>query len=344
MQTQLSPSRLLLIIGVPVILLLTSVAVLQTALIETNDNLQLAVTIDLVLTIPLVYFLLIRKSMIPKTTTIPLLIFGLIIGTYLLPKNGQVYLEYFKVWVFPIIEISLVALVILKVKKAIKTFENKKGDSADFFNAVKATSRELMPKALVIPFATEIAVFYYAFVAWGNRPLQQNEFSYHKNSGSSSLLLGFILVIGIETVALHFLLERWSSLAAWILTALSVYTALQVFGLLKSLSRRPISINKDGLTLNYGILNEVEIPFSDIEKVELSSKPLSESKLNVYLSPLSKAEGNNVVLVLKQEKTMTGFYGMQKRFLTIGLYLDEANNFYQKLEAQLTQKLNHDEE
>jgi hypothetical protein len=34
-----------------------------------------------------------------------------------------------------------------------------------------------------------------------------------------------------------------------------------VFGFARSLSKRPISINNESVTLKYGILNEVEIPF-----------------------------------------------------------------------------------
>ncbi|WP_445955840.1 hypothetical protein [Yeosuana sp.] len=142
------------------------------------------------------------------------------------------------------------------------------------------------------------------------------------------------MIIGIETVALHFLLARWSIVAAWILTALSVYTAIQVFGFAKSLSKRPISINKDSLTLKYGILNEVEIPFSDIDKVELSRKSLEKNELTKTLSPLGELESHNVIIHLKKENELVGLYGMKKRFNLLGLHIDEPKEFNERMKVE----------
>jgi hypothetical protein len=298
-----------------------------------------AITIDLLIIVPFVYFLLIRKSEIPKTTAVPVMIIGFLIGSYFLPKESQNYLITFKTWVLPVVEITVFTFVIIKVRRVIKKYKSLKGAAPDFFNVLKNTCNEILPKKLVLPFATEVAVLYYGFVNWKTREINENEFTYHKNSGTPALLGGFIMVIGIETFAFHSLLARWSLVAAWILTVLSIYTAIQVFGFAKSLSKRPISVNKDSLTLKYGILNEVEIPFSEIDKVELSGKSLEKDELTKTLSPLGDFESHNVIIHLKKENELVGFYGMKKKFNLLGLHIDKPKEFNESIEKALTEKL-----
>lgn len=330
-------NRNLINFGIPLTLLGILILLMKSSFLNGNDALNFAITADLLLTVPLVYFLLIRKSEIPNTTVIPVMIIGLLIGSYFLPQESQSYLTIFKTWALPVIEISILTFVIIKVRRALKKFKDLKGSTPDFYNAVKGTCYEILPKKLVLPFATEVAVFYYGFINWKTKEIHENEYTYHKNSGTPALLGGFIMIIGIETVALHFLLARWSIVAAWVLTALSVYTAIQVFGFAKSLSKRPISINKDSLTLKYGILNEVEVPFTDIDKVVLSGKSLEKNDLTKTLSPLGELESHNVIIHLKKENELVGLYGMKKKFKLLGLHIDKPIEFNEKMENALQQ-------
>ena len=330
-------NRNLINFGIPLALLGTLILLMKSSFLNGNDTLNLAITADLLLTVPLVYFLLIQKSEIPNTTVIPVMIIGLLVGSYFLPQESQTYLSIFKTWALPVIEISILTFVTIKVRRAIKKYKSLKGSTPDFYNALKSTCYEILPKKLVLPFATEVAVFYYGFINWKTKEINENEFTYHKNSGTPILFAGFIMIIGIETVALHFLLARWSIVTAWVLSALSVYTAIQVFGFAKSLSKRPISINKDSLSLKYGILNEVEIPFSDIDKVELSRKPLEKNDLTKTLSPLGELESHNIIIHLKKEKELVGLYGMKKKFNLLGLHIDKPIEFNEKMENALQQ-------
>lgn len=103
--------------------------------------------------------------------------------------------------------------------------KNNKG-GFDFFSVLKTTCTELLSKRALVPVVTEISVFYYGFIAWKKRILKANEFSCHKNSGTVSLLIAVIIIVGVETVSLHVLLLKWSETTAWISTALSVYSGI----------------------------------------------------------------------------------------------------------------------
>lgn len=339
MNRTIHTNRNLINFGIPLALLGTLILLMKYSFLNGNDTLNFAITVDLLLIVPLVYFLLIRKSEIPNTTVIPVMIIGLLVGSYFLPQQSQTYLSIFKTWALPVIEISALIFVIIKVQGAIRKYKALKGSTPDFFNALVNTCQEILPKRLVLPFATEVAVFYYGFINWKTREIRENEFTYHKKSGTPALFYAVILIIAVETVAIHFLLIQWSSVAAWILTALSIYTAIQVFGFAKSLSKRPISINKDSLTLRYGILNEVEIPLSNIDKVELSKKSLEIKGLTRTLSPLDETESHNVIISLKEENELIGLYGIKKKFNVLGLHIDEPKEFSERIENALQQHI-----
>ncbi|MEQ9230899.1 MAG: hypothetical protein RIF46_09445, partial [Cyclobacteriaceae bacterium] len=147
----------------------------------------------------------------------------------------------------------------------------------------------------------------------------------------------FIIIIVIETIALHFLLAQWTMTAAWILTGLSIYTAVQVLGFAKALERRPITITEKELLLRYGIMNESQISISDIESVVLSSTELEKDKLSKKLSPLGELESHNIIINLKRENTLIGLYGIKKKFKTIGLHIDEPSDFKEKIENVMQQ-------
>lgn len=328
-------NRNLINFGLPLGLLGVLILLMKSPFLNGNDALNFAITVDLLLTVPLVYFLLIRKSDIPKTTLIPVMVFGLLIGSYFLPKESQTYLDLFKNWALPVIELSILTFVTIKVRKAIKTYQKLKSKSPDFYDTLKNVCSEVLPKKLVLPFATEVAVIYYGFIYWKTRQPRNNEYTYHKKSGTPSLLGGFIMVIAIETIALHFLLAQWNIIIAWILTGLSIYTAVQVLGFAKALTRRPITITEKTLLLRYGIMNETQIPISDIDSVVLSKKELEKDKLTKTLSPLGELESHNVIINLKRENTLQGIYGIKKNFKTIGLHMDEANDFKERIENAL---------
>ncbi|WP_127845693.1 hypothetical protein [Psychroflexus aestuariivivens] len=335
MNNSLNFSRNLIIFGIPLSLLGTLVFLMKSPYYIENPIMDLAISIDLLISVPIVYFLLIQKTKIPKTTVIPLMLGGLLIGTYFLPQENQTYLRIFKTWALPVIEISLLTFVSLKIRSAVKKYKSLQHTSPDFFDTLKEVCHEILPRNVALLFATEIAVIYYGFINWKKPKLQDNEFTYHKKSGSPALFGAFIFLIAIETMALHFLILQWSSIAAWILTILSIYTAIQILGFAKSLSKRPISINKNGLNLKYGILNETEISFDNIKKIEISSKELEKNEFTKTISPLGELESHNIIIHLNKESKLLGLYGMKKKFKILKLHIDEPLEFKNKVDNAL---------
>lgn len=143
------------------------VLIARSSIFTTNpSSLSTGITVDLLLIVPFVYFLLIRKTSIPKTTVVPFLIVGIIICSLILPAENQYYLNLFKIRVLPIVELSILSFVIYNVRKGIKHYKLNKGTSFDFFTTLKSTCYKILPKGVVIPVVTEITVFYHGFIYW----------------------------------------------------------------------------------------------------------------------------------------------------------------------------------
>lgn len=174
---------------------------------------------------------------------------------------------------------------------------------------------------------TEIAVFYYGFIHWKTIKLRPNEFSYHKESGTVGLLVALVFLIAVETLAIHLLLEQWSIMAAWVLTGISMYSAIQIFGFSKSLLKRPIVITDHVLYIRYGILNETAINIEDIEFIDLSTTNLKPNSQTRKLSVLGALEGHNVVITLKKENSLIGLYGIKKNYKVLALHVDDKQDF-----------------
>ena len=314
--------------GIPALLFAILIVFVKSPYFQADTNLvTLGISLDLLITIPIVYFLLIRKSTIPKTTIVPMMILGLVIGFFVLPETNHQYLNVFKTWFLPIIEVSIASFVIIKVRKAILFHKSQKDTSLDFFTTLKKTCAEILPKPIVVPFATEISVFYYGFIYWKRRKLAKNEFSYHKESGSVALFLVLIMLIAIEITPIHHLLASWSVIAAWILTILSIYSGFQVFGFAKSLMKRPIEVTQDTLLLRYGIMHEAEIPLSEIKEIKLSKKSFTKEDNITRFALLGELESHNIIIEVHNEQTLHGLFGIKKPFTKLALHVDKDAAF-----------------
>jgi len=320
---------------VPLMMILSMILIVKSSLFQFYPyELSIAVTLDLILTIPFIYFLLIRKKEIPKITILTTVIIGIVIANYIIPNDYQYLLNNIELYVIPIVEILVLTFVFINVRKILKLYKTQKNNSSDFFTALNSACKEVLPKGISILLATEIAVIYYSFINLRRRKLTENEFSYHKENGVTAILFAVIFVIIIETFVLHILLQKWNFTVAWIVTFISIYTCLQIFALIRSMSKRPIfiDINEKKLHLRYGFFSESTIPFNSIKEIEFSSKSLTDDKSIVQFSPLGNLTSHNLIIHLKSKNVLNGFYGIKKSYKSIALQIDKKNMFKKKID------------
>ena len=128
-------------------------------------------------------------------------------------------------------------------------------------------------------------------------------------------------------MAVHLLLERWNIWVAWVVSGLSIYTAVQLLGFAKSLAKRPILVTDQQRLLHYGILNEAVLPLADLVRVDCSQQPLDQGPLVQKLTPLGEAESHNVVLHLRRPCEAVELYGRRRSFQTLGQHVDAPEAF-----------------
>jgi len=317
-----------LIFGILISLIIGLIWITFTdSFIKNKETLSNAIIIDFLITIPIIYFFLIRKKNIPKLTTISIFVIGIIISSFVIPKENQQLLNFITTWFVPILEIAIAILVISKIRYALKRIRQEKHTQPDFFTLLKQTCTEILPKSIAILLAMEIAVFYFGFISWKKQIPKTNEYSYHKSSGTIALLASLIFIIGIETFSLHTLIAKWNLTAAWIATGISIYSGIQIFGFLKSMLVRPILIDNGTLFLRYGIMSETSIDIDSIDSITISSSDIALDKTTIKLSPFGELESHNVILNLKKEHLLTGLYGIKKSYQNIAFFVDQKEEF-----------------
>ncbi|TXE17069.1 hypothetical protein ES692_10435 [Psychroserpens burtonensis] len=324
---------------IPLALLILLVFLTNTSLFSVHQSfLSPFVTIDFMITIPILYFLLIRKRSISNVTVAPFLILCIVIASYTIPSENQDLLSLSKTWLIPIIELSVLAVIIIKVRKARTLYKTSVNYHQDFYSALVTYCASLFPKNVAKLVANEVALIYYGFFNFKKTILKDNEFSNYKGSGILSTLSALILVVGIEMITVHIISAKWSPTLAWVLTGLSIYSALQLIGIIRSVPKRPITINEHHLQLRFGILSETTIPYDAIDRIEIiNSSDFDKEKGTKTLSLLGELEQSNIVIYLKSPQQLDFIYGKPKTFTKLLLFVDDNQNFKSKVEAYFSE-------
>ncbi|WP_258099113.1 hypothetical protein [Marinoscillum pacificum] len=323
-------------LAIPVSILTFAVFLVTYSSIQLDDTLAMGIIYDLTLTSPILYLIAIWKTKTPKITAVPVFILGIVIATFLIPEDKQFHLNLIKNFLLPVVELSVLGLVIYKVNQGKKAFS--KSEESDYYFKLKTAAKEILPSARVANIlATEIGMIYYALISWKKSKPRNNQFTYHKENGAMALMFIIIVMILVETIALHFLLIRWNEAVAWVLFVLSLYTALQILGHAKAMKRRFIEVSDANLILKYGLFGDIAIPLELIDQILPTSKDLdeSQSKNAVRLSLLGEMESHNCIIHLKDMVTITGAYGLKKTGSIILLSIDDKNFFTELLDQKI---------
>lgn len=316
----------------PVVLLGALLTAIYLQLFELNRQMAIAISIDLLIILPVLYFFCIRKSVIPTITVVPFLAICLFSGLYFLPEGQRDWLLSFKTFGLPVIELIVLVHVILIGKKVLAQLKSESVRGVDFYDAL---AQVLSDKPAIIRrlLMTELSVIYYGLIKWKKSNFNFTAYSMHKGNGVVAVLAAVLLLIAVETAAIHLLLAKWSESVAWILSIISIYTGLQLFGLMKSLSYRPSFIDREHLHLRFGIGAEAQIALEDIESVSKCKGDLPDEARN--FSILGALDQPNLLLTFKKEQWIFGLYGKKSKTKKLALQIDRQEDFCRHLNEKL---------
>jgi len=273
-------------------------------------------TLDLVLTVPAVFFLgVARRRGWPVVTAVPLVVLGLVLAARVLPADQHGTLRVLERLAAPL-ELGVIAWIALRARRALR---RTSADDPDPLERLHAVAREVLGSERVAAFvASELALLHYAF-AWRARPhvpAGTRAFTHHRKCGHGATVAVLLLLLAAEGFALHLLVTRWSPLAAWILSASELYAALWLIADHRATVLRPILVSDDALWLRAGLRASVRVPRAAIVAVTRTKPAAGALKLAFLASPTRWIR-------LAEPVVVRGPYGLARRTAEIGLAPDE---------------------
>jgi hypothetical protein len=313
--------------GILFAILLCSILVAQSSWITVDPLIGTAVTIDLIFSIPFIYFLFIRNTSIPKTTVVPVFGLGVFAASLLLPTGERQLLELALLYAVPTVELAVLGYLGYRVYRTRAAFIAEAGRGRDVMERLRsAFEREIQPAVVARIAAFELSLFYYSFFRWRQRP-DPLSFTYHRKDGPITLMTVFLFLMSAETVVVHVLLSQWSAVLAWILTASSIYFGLQIFAHLKAMLVRPVQITETELLIRCGAMGDTAIDLDSIESIRLGSEVLEAEGELATLTALGGLSKPNVLIELNDAARLNGYYGFSKVFRKIAFSIDEPAEF-----------------
>lgn len=284
----------------------------------------IALTIDLVVVVPLAYFLLVlRPRRLPIVTLVPVLALSGLAASRILPGDQQQALRVFELAAVPL-ELGLLAWIGWRAARIIR--KSRRPSGLDPIERLRQAAFEVTGSDRVAAIlASEIAVFRYAIGSWRARPhvpAGTRALTLHRRGGHGSMVVGFVLVISCEAVAVHLLLAPWSALAAWLLTIGSAYAALWLVADYRATVLRPILIGPRHVLLRAGLRCTLEVPRERIVAVGRTRPEFGKESVDLtFLGTPTRW------LTLSEPMSAEGPYGMRRRVRAIGIAPDAPEEF-----------------
>ena len=206
--------------------------------------------------------------------------------------------------------------------------ENQTGDDV-LANVHRALERTASLPPILKAMTAELVVLWYGLCAFRKKaPIDEGIFAYHE-SLTALLVLGFIATPA-EGLVLHILLRGWSPVAAWIGTALHVYSLVWLVALYQAARLRPLVLSADALLVRWSLLWTAEVPLAQIASVELlKARPETREK---GVLDMARLADRPIRVRLSAPVTVHGPLGMRRETSALLLGVERPEKLVSALE------------
>ena len=309
--TAVARSRLETLAGVALIYATCFVVLGSTA--QTPALIAAAVTIDLTVTASLVvWWLGVRRGAVGWWAVTSTAGAGIVLVRIAVPDAPWSFVVIASI----VIETVLLAFVALRATRVLRTVRAMRGRGP--IVALEAGLRAADVPALFASFAaTEIGTFWLALTGWFRRPAA-NTFSMHRQSSWFAICAVFVLLIAGETAVLHLLIAMWSTTAAWIATAISIYSVFWLVGDAQALRLYAIVVDATHVHVTVGFRRRASLPLEAIESIERGTiVPDGAAALTMFEPTL--------IITLREPVTVHGLFGRSRAATRIALSVDDPD-------------------
>lgn len=322
--TRLRPA--LLFSGLLLLVLAIEYLVIQRPDFAVRPALPAAVTFDLLVWPPLLFYLLVvRRYRLPVSLVGAVFAAMLALSQQMLPVGQQAYLHGAK-YLLPIIEVATGALLLLKIRGLRQAYQQARASTPDVTANLAAACTAVFHRpfeALVF----EAALWYHALLSWRAVPRYMaggQSFSGHQQSGFSALLLTLAVLTVVEGAVAHLLLVRWSTQVALVALLLNAYTLIGAIGHLRAVQLgASVQLLASGeLLLRAGLVWRVAVPLIQLRSViRITDAPAPKANLLNMAKPLLAPA--NLLLTFNGPVTIAGPYGLRRTVQQITVYVDD---------------------
>ena len=292
--------------------------------------------LDFMVGIPFGFYLLVVKPRrLTLLSVIPVIWLGYALSVFALGSPDAGLLPFLLSALIPV-ELAIAAREVRKVARVFRTAKERSADPMAWFKETMLyLVRHDAPASMT---AAELCVWYYAVFSWRKKPYVlpgEKAFNYHNAGGYMNMMLGLALAFPVEIIGVHLLLSQWNTVAAFVVTALSVYAAIWLIGDARARIMRPVAASDDSVRLECGIQMEAVVPLSNIEEVYFSEHGTSVLPKTEKLNYGTFYQANIWIVAKRpvEVRTMLG----TKRVQAIGLSLDDPHAFADAIASSLRQ-------
>jgi hypothetical protein len=296
--------------------------------------LALAVTVDIVAGIPLLFYIfVVRPSRLPALTLIPVFLLSVVLANKLLPPEGHTYLAVVEV-LLPIAEVVALSYAFLRLRAIYREYRRARAQERYFIDALETGARRVLGNLPAVNLlTTEFSLLFLAVGGWfmrfETRHPGDRVFTTYKQSLYPIIVPALLLLSIPETLLLHALVSRWSPTAAVVITILSIYTVVWLIGDFNATRLHPIVLATDTLYLRAGLRWRADIPIADIAGIHKIGP--DDAKPADYVN-FAFAGEPQLMITLKRRTQVRGLFGIKKDVSHIGLFLDDVATFRHAVE------------
>lgn len=295
------------------------------------DWVAVGMTLDLVVVVPLLYYLLLVRGRGWRLAgVIPVALAGFLAAMWIVPEEHRGLITALE-WIAVPLELCLLGLIGRRAATSIGRVRSRAETGDDAFDAIRAAALDVTGTRWAAELLSqEIASFYYAFGSWRTPlPAEGAGYSSYRSNSYAPFFAAITMAIVIETVALHLVVQAlWSSVAAWILTGLGLYSLIWLIGDFQALRLRRTTLTQESVEIRLGTRWEITIPRSDIAGVELLGKTDStDARPEPRAVKLVLLGQPDVEIRLNRPVTVRGLFGLRKTTSILRLQVDDAADF-----------------
>jgi len=284
---------------------------------------------DMLVTFPAVYYFLIIRPLKLRVWNLLLVITCCCGVAYLIlpPQQQQYVIQVRKLSVLAELGVFIYALSkINKIRAEYRRLQAKLPDTAH--NLQQSITTVLGNQLAIRMLASELTVLRFGLLCWRKVviiPPGARRFSTHRNSGYVALFSVMLFVMLVEVFAIHLLLAHYSTLAAVIVSAISVYGIIFLVADLSAVIKSPVLIIKDQLLLRTGMRWRLLTSPDNIEAI-IKLKSDFESDESCFKGAIIKSSAN-VHVKFKDPVTVSRLYRSPILITNLMMSIDKPEAF-----------------